>query len=245
KSFGLSTRSTLLSTRTLGARTSASPRRIASSSSCTPFCESIRRATISASCVLPQALPTMARSSRRRGAKMPGVSTKISCAAPSRAMPRTSARVVCTFGVTIEILLPTSALSSVDLPALGAPISATKPQRVTGAACGASSTIGAFGLDAFARHHGGGGGLLGCALRAAETLGGSKLREMHGDTKFRIVVRAGAGDFPVSGCRQTACLRPFLQDRFRIAQRLRRAAQTLLPHPSDQPFRRRESAVEI
>ena len=42
----------------------------------------------------------------------------------------TSARVVCTFGVTIETLAPTSALISVDLPALGAPISATKPQRV-------------------------------------------------------------------------------------------------------------------
>ena len=40
-----------------------------------------------------------------------------------------SARVVCTLGVTIEILVPTSALSSVDLPAFGAPISATKPQR--------------------------------------------------------------------------------------------------------------------
>ena len=80
--------------------------------------------------MLPQALPTMARSSRRRGAKMPGVSTKIICAGPSTAMPRISARVVCTFGVTMEILAPTSALSSVDLPAFGAPISATKPQRV-------------------------------------------------------------------------------------------------------------------
>ena len=43
-----------------------------------------------------QALVTMARSSRRLGAKMPGVSTKISCAAPSVTMPRTGMRVVCT-----------------------------------------------------------------------------------------------------------------------------------------------------
>ena len=44
-------------------------------------------------------------------------------------MPRSSARVVCTLGVTIATLVPTSALISVDLPALGAPISAMKPQR--------------------------------------------------------------------------------------------------------------------
>ena len=74
----------------------------------------------------------MARSSRRLGAKMPGVSTKMSCALPSSAMPRMSARVVCTLRETMVTLEPTSALSKVDLPALGAPISATKPQRVSG-----------------------------------------------------------------------------------------------------------------
>ena len=61
---------------------------------------------------------------------MPGVSTKMICALPSMTMPRTSVRVVCTLRDTIETLVPTSLLSSVDLPALGAPISATKPQRV-------------------------------------------------------------------------------------------------------------------
>ena len=76
----------------------------------------------------------MARSSRRLGEKMPGVSTKMSCALPSMAMPRISARVVCTLRETMVTLAPTSALSSVDLPALGAPISATKPQRVSLAA---------------------------------------------------------------------------------------------------------------
>ena len=45
-------------------------------------------------------------------------------------MPRTGMRVVCTLWLTIETLLRTSALISVDLPALGAPISATNPQRV-------------------------------------------------------------------------------------------------------------------
>ena len=45
-------------------------------------------------------------------------------------MPRISARVVCTFFETMVTLEPTSALTSVDLPTFGAPISATKPQRV-------------------------------------------------------------------------------------------------------------------
>ncbi len=71
----------------------------------------------------------MARSSRRRGEKMPGVSTKMSCASPSMAMPRMIARVVCTFGLTIVTLAPTSALTRVDLPTFGAPMMATKPQR--------------------------------------------------------------------------------------------------------------------
>ena len=46
-------------------------------------------------------------------------------------MPRISARVVWTFFDTIVTFEPTSALTSVDLPTFGAPISATNPQRVT------------------------------------------------------------------------------------------------------------------
>ena len=46
------------------------------------------------------------------------------------AMPRIRARVVCTLWVTIDTFAPTSRFSSVDLPALGAPIRATKPERV-------------------------------------------------------------------------------------------------------------------
>ena len=76
----------------------------------------------------------MARSRRRFGAKMPGVSMNTICAAPSVTTPRIWARVVCALWVTIDTLVPTSALSSVDLPALGAPTSATKPQRVALAA---------------------------------------------------------------------------------------------------------------
>src|ERR1700704_3375401 len=103
---------------------------------------------------------------------MPGVSTKTSWASPSIATPRTSVRVVCTLWETIVTLVPTSALMSVDLPALGAPISATKPQRVLVVASPGRSAIGTFRLDPFARQHRGGGGLLGGALRAAQPLGG-------------------------------------------------------------------------
>ncbi len=91
---------------------------------------SMSSATRSASRAPPHAVSTIARSSRRFGAKMPGVSTKMTCEGPTIAMPRTSERVVCTLRLTIETLVPTSRLTRVDLPALVAPMMATKPQRV-------------------------------------------------------------------------------------------------------------------
>ena len=115
---------------------------MASSSSSPPLRTSTRRQTASASPAPPQAEVTIARSSRRFGAKMPGVSTKTICAAPSMAMPRTTVRVVWTLRDTIETFDPTSAFKSVDLPAFGAPMRAAKPQRVSGAGVsGACSDI--------------------------------------------------------------------------------------------------------
>src|SRR3954465_2376701 len=119
----------------------------------------------------------MARSSRRFGAKIPGVSMKMSCACPSIAMPRTSVRVVCTLGETIATLLPTSALVSVDLPALGAPIRATKPQRVWLAAPSFDSDIGLIPQHADLLQQRGRGPLLGGALGAADALGGLAVRQ--------------------------------------------------------------------
>ena len=116
----------------------------------------------------------MARSSRRRGAKIPGVSTKMSCASPSIAMPRMIARVVCTLGLTIVTLLPTSALTRVDLPTFGAPMMATKPQRRprrVGSAAATREAAQLCRLHALAGQHCGGGGLLGGALGAAQSLG--------------------------------------------------------------------------
>src|SRR5580658_6090091 len=247
-STGFSTRSTLLSTSTLAERTSPSVRRIASSSSCKPLWASINSATISASWVEPQAVATMARSSRRRGEKIPGVSTKISCAAPSMAMPRTRVRVVCTLGVTMEILAPTSALASVDLPTLGAPISATNPQRVVssaGAAWAPASAISPFGLDALARQHGGGGGLLGGTLGTAGAFGGREIGQLHGNAKYRAMIGTGARHLAIDRRRQAARLRPFLQHGLGIAQRLRLSLHANLPQPLDQTLGRRIAAVEI
>ena len=57
------------------------------------------------------------------------------------AMPSTRDRVVCTFGETMLTFAPTRRLTSVDLPTLGDPTIATKPQRVV-AASGPSSPAG-------------------------------------------------------------------------------------------------------
>src|SRR5271170_6998057 len=117
----------------------------------------------SASPAPAHAAATMARSSRRFGlTKMPGVSTNTICAAPSIAIASTRVRVVCTLGVTIEILEPTRLFSRVDLPALGAPTIAAKPQRVSTTAARPLAAV--EGLDD--REQRGRRDLLGGALRA-------------------------------------------------------------------------------
>src|ERR1700755_3401897 len=148
----------------------------------------------------------MARSSLRLGRKIPGVSTRMICALLSITMPRIRARVVCTLRETIVTLEPTSALTSVDLPTLGAPISATKPQRVGPSA---SAVIAAAG-DAFALDHDAGRDLFGSALAAADPFGRRQARQVDRDAELRIVMRAGALDLAIDRGRQTFALRPFL-----------------------------------
>src|SRR5262249_33506857 len=244
---GFATRSTLLRTRSLRPPTSPSFCTIASVSGSMPRLASIISATMSASCAPVQADVTMARSSRRRGAKIPGVSTNTSCDLPSIAMPRTSVRVVCTFELTIVTLAPTSALTSVDLPTLGAPIRATKAQRfgasvIAGSAAARYSLLATHQLgrlDPLARQHGGGRGLLGGALGAAEPFGRLELRQRDRHAELGVVVRPGALDLLVGRGRQPPRLRPFLQHGLRIAQRPRRRAHALAPQPLDQGGRRR------
>src|SRR5665811_518179 len=237
------TRSILLRIKIFVGFTSASRSSSASASSSMPLRASISTPIRSASCAPLQAVVTMARSSRRFGAKIPGVSTKISCALPSSVMPRISARVVCTLCETMVTLEPTNALSSVDLPALGAPISATKPQRVSLARL-AASTIKLVHRHADARQHGGGGGLFGGPLRCAHALGRRPVGQHHRDAEFRIVMRAGARQFPIGRRRQPARLRPFLQHGLGVAQRAQRLEHAFLPEPRDQRIGGFVSAVD-
>src|ERR1700693_1190625 len=121
--------------------------------------------TRSASCAPLHAVDTMARSNLRLGRKIPGVSTRMIWALLSITMPRISAREVCTLREPIVTLEATSALTSVDLPTLGAPISATKPQRVAaGAALPEDSSVILEAANTFARDHHGRRVLFGGAL---------------------------------------------------------------------------------
>src|ERR1700682_1620053 len=201
--------------------------------------------TTSASCAPLHAVDTMARSSLRFGEKIPGVSTRMIWVPFSSMMPRIRARVVCTLRDTIVTLEPTRALTSVDLPTLGAPISATKPQRVAvGAASSGGLPITAAAANAFARDHYGGGNLFGGTLAATDAFGRRQPRQIHGNAELRIVMRAGALDFALNRRRHPPALCPFLPHRLGIAQRPPRFAHPLGPVTLDEPLRRCVAAIE-
>ncbi len=71
------------------------------------------------------AVSTMRTLRRCSGRWTPGVSTKTICAFGVVLTPRIRVRVVCGLSETMATLVSTSAFSSVDLPALGRPTSAT------------------------------------------------------------------------------------------------------------------------
>src|SRR6267142_4386019 len=245
KSFSRGSRSILFSTRIFGCLTVASLVRIASASSSMPAFASSSTQTRSASWAPLQAVDTMARSSLRLGAKMPGVSTRMIWALSSITMPRISARVVCTLRETIVTLEPTSALTRVDLPTLGAPISATKPQRVAaGAPSARRLSVIAAAADAFALDHHGGRDLLGRALAAADAFRRSEPRQIHRDAELRIMMRSGTFDLAIDRGRQALALRPFLQHRLGIAQRSSRPLHALGPVALDEIRRGGVAAVE-
>src|SRR5882757_1252359 len=211
-----------------------------------PSRASSRTQTRSASWAPLQAVLTMARSSRRFGRKMPGVSTRMIWAWFSITMPRISARVVCTLRDTIVTLEPSSALTSVDLPTLGAPISATKPQRVSAdSALVVTSSVIAATANPFAREHHRGCDLLGSALAAANAFGRRQAGQIDGDAELWIVVRTGALDLAVDRRRQSLALRPFLQHGLGVAQRAHRLAHPLGPVALDEFGRGGIATVEI
>src|SRR5262245_13382188 len=133
---------------------------------------------------------------------------------------------------------PTSAFNSVDLPALGAPMSAMNPQRV------GSSTIKLVRRHADAGKHLSGGGLFGGALRAADTFRRRPVRQHDGDAKFRIVMGSRSREFAIVRGWKATRLRPFLQDRFWIAQRPQRLEHPLLPETGDHLVGRVVAAID-
>src|SRR5689334_1512598 len=160
-------------------------------------------------------------------------------------MPRISARVVCTLRETMVTLEPTSALTSVDLPTLGAPIRATKPQRVSLDEPGTGSTVIAAAANAFAFDHHRSRNLFGGALGAADAFGGGKPGQVDGDAELGVVMRPGALDLAIDRRRQSLALRPLLQHGLGITQRSARFAHALQPVALDELRRRRIAAVEI
>src|SRR5690242_20069055 len=172
---------------------------------------------------------------------MPGVSTRMTCDLPISAMPRTGPRVVCALWVTIETLAPTSALVSVDLPLFGAPISATKPQRVFSSPVALPAGLllrsrPALALaimrgppDPFAQQHGECCRLLRGALIGALTALGCHAVDLHFGSEARRMVWPLAGDLEITRERQAPSLRPFLQHGFRVGRSRLELAQMRFP----------------
>src|SRR5215510_2142341 len=167
-----------------------------------------------------QAASTMARSSRRRGTKMPGVSMNTSWLAPSTAMPRTGVRVVWTLRLTMLTLAPTSVLTRVDLPAFGAPMMAMKPQRVSGT--GPTSLIGPSAY-AFAGEGGHGCCLLGGALAGAFATGRFGALDANLGREAGRVIGSLARHLHILWQLEALALGPLLQCRLGIGGLGRRA----------------------
>ena len=175
----------------------------------------------------------MARSSRRLRREDAGrvdqhelgVARRSRCRAPARAWSAPC-------GVTIETFAPTSALISVDLPALGAPISAMKPQRV----CRSASAMAQPSRPSTPSRveHRRGGGLLGGTLGAADPLGRLATGNSTATRNSGLWCGPGALHLAIGRRRQAASLRPFLQHGLRVAQRTRRRSIRSLPQPLDQ-----------
>src|SRR3981081_4306647 len=169
---------------------------------------------------------------------------KTSWASACVAIPRSNVRVVCTLWETIVTLAPTIALISVDLPTLGAPISAMNPQRRTAGSPLSGSAIEAFRHHPLAGQHDGGGSLLSGALGAAGSFRRHAIGKLDSDPELRVVVGPRALDLTIGRGREALRLRPFLQHGLGIAQRAFGRAHALLPQSRDQRLRRLVSAID-
>src|SRR5690606_767847 len=139
---------------------------------------------------------------------------KTICVSPWVAMPRTMARVVCTLWVTIDPLAPTNWFRSVDFPALGAPISATKPERVEAAAF--SSFMAVIRPRLLASEPSGGGGLLRLAFGSPFGNGRLQAAHRHADGEDGIVIGSAAIVHRIDRRCGMCLVRPFLQGRLGV-----------------------------
>ena len=131
RSFSLRIRSILFRARTAGTPALAMRSRMNFSPGPRSSAASTTKSTRSAEASASVASRTMAAFIRYSGLWIPGVSTRAISAPGRRATPRMRLRVVCGLSETIATFSPTRALTSVDLPALGRPTTATEPARNT------------------------------------------------------------------------------------------------------------------
>ena len=125
-----STRSILLTAITTGrgrARSSPAMNRSPGPTPCSALITNRQPSASSSSCSTRRCIRSVSAS---RGRWTPGRSTSTSCQPGPLATPRIARRVVCGLSETIATFAPTTALASVDLPTLGRPASAMKPERV-------------------------------------------------------------------------------------------------------------------
>ena len=183
-----------------------------STSSSRPLAASTSSATTSASPAPPQAASTMARSSRRRGAKMPGVSMNTSWLAPSMAMPRTGMRVVCTLWLTMRDLGADQRVDQRRLAGVGRADDGDEAAAGLGVGAGRHAVAHRPSAPyAFARQQRRGGGLLGGALARAFAARGLRALDAHLGGEARRVVGALARDLHVLRQVEALALRPLLQ----------------------------------
>ena len=142
---------------------------------------------------------------------------KMICELPSIAIPRTRLRVVWTFGVTMDTFVPTMAFISVDLPAFGAPISATNPALVPPDCQPCPVPLSIDPCEKFRRRH-----LFRLLARAGRGLDLVEPVNRNSIGHFRRVVRTGTGDKPVARQGKATPHGKFLKLRFCVLLRLRR-----------------------
>src|SRR5216684_3128181 len=145
----------------------------------------------------------------------PGVSINRICASGSLRIPRIRRRVVCGRGVTIATLCPTSRFTSVDLPTLVRPATATKPARCSPIA------LTTFFFNSIERETR--GGLLALLLAAA--FGHTEVASRDSDTGREAlgVIGSFRTDQLIHWLRAKMTVRDLLQFGFVVALRGRAA----------------------